>query len=263
MKRQFLLTILLLTLVSTSSCYAQQWGFSTGLGYSLFLGDVVELPKTPGFAINSEIWYELNQKFTIKMGGSIYSLVGDDFNKTRNRSFRSRNMESYISLMYTYKKPHRHWYHRKKVWRPFWYLGLGLTSVDPEGKVGTKQYTNLRKVQPEGVAIPRVSLMIPAGFGIKIDINRNYAIILDGGLRYAFSDNLDAVSRKVINTDNLSNAALSYYGSRIPAGGNPAVKDMYWISSFKIQYIPTDKRRRSKYRKRVTYPKYGYKRRRK
>ena len=271
MKKFTFISLLVFILFNCSSSYAQQkLSFSTGIGYTLFIGDVIDVPTIPGFTINLETWYNINEKFSLKIGGSLYSLIGNDFNVLRNRSFRSFNLEGYAALMYIYSKPnyHNHRYigKQKKTWKPFWYLGLGWTTVAPKGKArsGNEIY-DLMRVKPEVTQIPKIALIIPFGFGIKIDMNSQYALLLDGGIRYALSDVLDGVSKSSISVSDLSSIATDYYNNISDGnvlGGNPNSNDMYWLWAIKIQYTPSHHTKYSKYRRGSSFPRYGSKKRR-
>lgn len=240
-----------------------QWSFSAGPGMAIYAGDVAKVLGKPGIAMNFEIWYEINKKFTLKTGSSIYKISATDYSDDRKRSFRSKNIESYIQLMYSYKKPHHNYYHGRASLTPFIYAGLGVTKVDPEGKRGdSNNYTNLPRIKPEGKEIEQFALIIPIGGGLKYAISKHFAIVGDFGLRFTPSDLLDGVSKSSadIEQSNLSSAALSYYSSLTASGdaigGNSSVPDIYAIASVKIQYIPMPSNQ-SKFRKKSPYAKYS------
>ena len=221
---------------------AQRWSFAAGPGLTQYIGDINEGSlRGNRMAFNIEGWYPLTDNVQIKSGFSVYGLRGKDEDATRMRSFRASNVELYSSAMYYFKRGYL---------TPFAYAGIGATSSRPRGESPLGRW-DLRDVQPEGQRVPGLLAMIPFGVGLEYEINPVVSIVVDAAARYVLSDQIDAVSREVIPSHELSPLAVDYYESLSDAvarrivedgsivGGNPTDNDWYGIFSIKLKFTPT------------------------
>ena len=241
---QLLLTsvILCCLFVFSSPLKAQDWSFAVGPGITSFLGDASQQKlSSPGFALNAEAWYYLNDNFQLKSGLSFYRIRATDSDTMRLRSFDANNFEVYTSLLY---------YFPVGIVKPFAYAGVGFTTNNPMGPSRIGEW-DLRNIEPEATEVPGLVGIIPLGFGVEYEITPVLALVADVSVRYAFSDQMDAISREIIQTDNLSPQAVEYYeslsddiGRRVREeatirGGSSAENDIYGMFSLKIKFTPT------------------------
>ncbi len=221
---------------------AQDWSFAVGPGISSYIGDVTQqkLGK-PGFTLNAEAWYYLNDNFQLKSGLSFYNISGSDADTTRMRSFRASNIEVYTSAMYYFKRGY---------FTPFAYLGIGFTTNNPMGESRIGDW-DLKDTQPEGENVPGLVGIVPFGMGLEYEITPVLSVVADLSLRYALNDRLDAVSRDVIQVDQLSAEAIEYHESLSDyvarqvneqptlRGGISSDNDMYGMFTLKVKFTPT------------------------
>ena len=244
MNKKFFVLTLVVFLISNQKIFAQ-WSYGLGLGSTLFFGDITLLdPLNSRGVLGSEIWYEMSNLITLKTGSNIYQIAGDDRLKKRNRSFRSINLESYVALILTLKKPRDRKGKVSQLWYPFSYLGFGLTTNDPEGRsTSGNKYWDLARIQPEGKEIPAIVSFGLVGGGLVFHLSRDINLVSDVGFRVTTSDYLDGVSQSSF----LPSLAARGYFSEITfgntdniLGGNPKTNDIYAIFSFKLFYAPYD-----------------------
>lgn len=241
---QILFTSILLgcLFIFSSPLKAQDWSFAVGPGVTSFLGDASQQKlSAPGFALNAEAWYYLNDNFQLKTGLSFYRIRATDPDTLRLRSFDATNFELYTSLLY---------YFPEGFVKPFAYVGIGFTTNNPMGPSRIGEW-DLREVEPEAASVPGLTGIVPLGFGVEYEITPVLALVADVSLRYAFSDQLDAISKEIIQTDALSPRAVDYYeslsegaGRRVREeatirGGSSAENDIYGMFTVKIKFTPT------------------------
>lgn len=231
----------LIVLISFPS-KAQDWSFAVGPGVSSYIGDVSDQKLSqPGFTLNAEAWYYLNDNFQLKSGLSFYNISADDADTMRMRSFRSSNFEVYTSAMY---------YFKRGFFTPFAYVGIGFTTNNPMGQSPIGEW-DLRNVEPEAENVPGLVGIVPFGMGLEYEITPVLSVVADLSLRYALSDQLDAVSKEIIQVDELSGDAIEYHSSLSEyierqvneeptlRGGSSSEGDMYGMFSLKIKFTPT------------------------
>jgi len=229
-------------IIFSSPLQAQDWSFAVGPGLTSFIGDASDQKlSTPRFALNAEAWYYLNDNFQLKSGLSFYRLSAEDADTTRLRSFNANNFEVYTSLMY---------YFRRGVFTPFAYVGIGFTTSNPMGESRIGEW-DLRDIEPEGEEVPGLVGMVPLGVGLEYEITPVLSVVADLSMRYAFSDQMDAISREVILVDNLSPQAVEYHESLSDyiarqvneeaslQGGSSSEGDIYTMFSIKVKFTPS------------------------
>ena len=226
----------------TSSLQAQDWSFAVGPGVTTFIGDASEQRLSrPGFALNAEAWYYLNDNFRIKSGLSFYNIRANDPDSTRLRDFDASNIEVYTSLMY---------YFPVGLLKPFAYAGIGFTTNNPMGPSRIGEW-DLRTIEPEATAVPGLVGIVPMGLGLEYEITPVLSLVADLSVRYAFSDQLDAIGREIIRTEDLGAQAVEYYEAlsdnvgraareqETIRGGSSSQNDMYGMFSLKVKFTPT------------------------
>jgi hypothetical protein len=234
--------VLLGSLISVSTVYAQDWSFAIGPGVTQYFGDVNERQLGGNrFALNAEAWYRLTDNIQIKSGLSFYQLSAQDTDTARLRDFQANNFEFYSSAMYSFKQG---------FFTPFAYVGIGATTSNPQGDTRLG-YFNLKEVEPEADPVPGLVGIIPFGVGLDYEITPMLSVVFDLALRYAFSDRLDAMSREIIVVDDLSPLAIDYYSAlsdemdravqedQTLRGGNSANDDLYGMFTVKLRFTPT------------------------
>nr|WKN34230.1 hypothetical protein K4G66_17775 [Tunicatimonas sp. TK19036] len=222
---------------------AQDWSFAIGPGVTQYLGDVNEQQLGGNrWALNAEAWYRLTDNIQIKSGISFYQLQAQDADTTRLRSFQANNFEFYSTGMYSFKQGY---------FTPFLYLGIGATTSTPRGDTQLGYY-NLRDVEPEAERVPGLVGIIPFGAGLEYEITPVLSVVFDLALRYALTDQLDAMSKEIIVVDALSPLAREYYTAlsderarvineeETIRGGDSMNEDVYGMFSVKIKFTPTN-----------------------
>ncbi len=158
--------------------------------------------------------YKFNRFFALK-GGLYYCLLsGSDattqepFRQNRNLSFRSSIFElSCQGEFYFTKEQQGHLYRiknakGKKSYKIQAYLfgGVGVFHFNPQAKYEGR-WVNLRPLSTEGEGLPGgpkeyslFSVCIPYGIGASEGIGKDWAIGLEIGMRYTFTDYIDDVS---------------------------------------------------------------------
>lgn len=235
-------TLLYMLTAAMPSVQAQNWSLAAGPGLTQYVGDLNEGRISNNLmAFNVEGWYPLTDDIQIKSGISVYGLWGEDHDPSRMRSFRTTNLEFYSSALY---------YFRRGYLTPFVHAGLGATTSRPQGESPLGNW-DLRDVRPEGDKVPGLLAMIPFGVGLEYEISPMLSVVVDAAARYVLSDQIDAVSQKVVSSEALSPLATDYYRSlsadmarRIKeegeiAGGDPTSNDWYGIFSIKLKFAPS------------------------
>lgn len=299
------LLLLGVTLLNTAS-NAQRWKrqryeLMARVGATNFLGELgganqigtdyykdFEIAMTR-YCIGAGMRYKLTE-FTALRGELYYArLRGEDrltqepYRNNRNLMFRSPVIETDIIMEFSWMRESigsRYKVRRvkgrgKKASEVYFYgfAGIGGMWFNPRGKLDNTWYS-LRPLRTEGQGLvesrPTYSpfqLVIPWGLGVKYNVNKQWCIGLEYGVRNTFTDYIDDVSTtyfdKTILRQNfgeesvlLSDPALaetfSYMGEnyhQAPPGqsigcqtcpnqqrGDPTDKDMYMFLNFTVNY---------------------------
>lgn len=275
-----------------------------GIGAANFLGELgganqigtnfvkdLEFSTTrPSLAIGMR--YKTSKRFGVK-GGLYYQLVSgadrltkEPFRNNRNLSFRSHIFEvSVQGEFYFTKEQQGHRYKIKNAkgmknydYQAYLFVGIGGFFFNPQAKY-EGHWVNLQPLGTEGQGLPggpkkykRVNICIPYGIGAKYNINKDYSVGLEIGMRKTFTDYIDDVSTVYYDNDKLrdENGAMAADLAdpsllRYPAelGGNsvnawqagpgqqrgdPKDKDAYMFVNITVSYkVPYKKRTRSKF----------------
>lgn len=275
-----------------------------GIGAANFLGELgganqigtnfvkdLEFSMTrPSAAIGMR--YKFAKRFAVK-GGLYYQLVSgadrttkEPFRNNRNLSFKSNIFElSAQAEFYLTKEQQGHRYKIKNAkgmknydYQAYMFVGIGGFYFNPKAQY-KGSWVALQPLSTEGQGLPggpkkysRVSLCIPYGIGAKYNLNKDWAIGLEIGIRKTFTDYIDDVSTNYYDNDALraakGNAAADLADPsklRYPAelGGNatgawqsaagqqrgdPKDKDAYMFINITASYkVPYRRRTRSKF----------------
>lgn len=188
--------LLLLPLLSVAQ---EKWEGGLFLGYSNYLGDLVEPTWTlkqssPAFGIL--LRNHISPRFGLR-GNLLYGKIeGDDANYDRNEargaSFESTLVE--LSIMGEYELLGNRRYSQegtfKKIVTPYIFGGLGMSFGNPKVENGD--------IEDFGTA--RAAL--PIGFGLNFDVSRKIKIGLEYGTRLTFTDYMDGVKTTGDPNDN-------------------------------------------------------------
>ena len=142
-------------------------------------------------------------------------------------------------------------FYQRRAINPYVFGGVGLTFFNPKANYEGETY-NLRKYETENVKYGNVSIIFPAGIGLKIKVIPVLNINVEAGYRVTFTDYLDDVSTVYISTDSIQDPVrLGLVDRRVELGlapeepgtprGNPGANDGYAMFNIKVEYyLPTD-----------------------
>ncbi len=293
--RQICLILLIISSIATAtsaqSFYSRRiertWMFSYGTGASTYHGDLNDLfYDRIGAALGANLGIGLRKKvgsqLSLRFDFNYYTIGGSDSasgflrGKTpdkrkgerdgerdtrfiRNLSFSATNFEFSLLSTFTLIPEEKRFGKRPKI-NPYLFMGLGLSTNNPQGKHPTAGKVNLRKLNTE--ALPNggysgIILVLPVGVGIKFRANKYIDILVEGGRRFIFTDYLDDVSTVYPGSDELLAApragsdelALIFFDRSVEGGyparkpgktrGNPDRKDAYYIFQVRLEmYLP-------------------------
>lgn len=254
----FLILPLFLVLVSTTQ--AQRWKryrheVSFNLGAANYLGDLGGATTGDGtrfgdfqFAVTRPAFgvsyrYRLADRFATKvnlMYGRVYgddAEAGNDGRKLRNLNFRSPVMELSVQGEFYFLKESSGSAYRLSGMRGgspiagYLFGGIGLFYFNPQGEDANGDWVDLADLNTEGQGLPggpddysQVSVAFPLGFGFKYNINREWSVGIEYGIRMTTTDYLDDVSTTYYDPDALRAAngdlAVEMADKRIDAEGN-------------------------------------------
>lgn len=237
--------------------------------------------------------YKFAKRFGVK-GGLYYQLLSGADNLTkepyrhnRNLSFRSNVFELSGQLeVYLTREQQGHRYKIKNArgmksydYQLYLFGGVGAFYFNPQAKYNGR-WVNLQPLGTEGQGLPggkkkysRVNVCIPYGIGAKYNLNKDWSVGLEVGIRKTFTDYLDDVS--TVYYDNaklraargdaaadLADPSLSNYPVELLNGGTttadqtaagqqrgqPKYKDAFMFINITASYkVPYKKRTRSKF----------------
>tara|TARA_Y100000589_G_scaffold134534_1_gene128698 strand:- start:574 stop:1407 length:834 start_codon:yes stop_codon:yes gene_type:complete len=142
---------------------------------------------------------------------------------------------------------------------PYFFGGLGLIRSNPKANLDG-DWVELQPLTTEGVKYSRNQIVIPFGFGVKVNFTHHISLSFEYGIRKTFTDYLDDVSGTYPDLDLLysdvgvtafrlsnrvkendivegsfspSNKIIDYSGMQ---RGNSANKDWYMVSGIVLTY---------------------------
>lgn len=236
--------------------------------------------------------YKFSKRMAIK-GGFYYQLVSgadrltkEPFRNNRNLSFRSHIFElSAQAEFYVTKEQQGHRYKIKNAkgmknydYQAYLFVGIGAFYFNPQAMYNGA-WVNLQPLGTEGQGLPggpkkysRIAICIPYGIGAKYNLNKDYAVGLEIGIRKTFTDYIDDVStvyydNSVIRDErgdmagDLADPSLMNYPAELGGAtstadqtatgqqrGDPKDKDAFMFVNITVSYkVPYKRRTRSKF----------------
>ena len=197
--------LLVYIFVLFSSCAVAQRGIELGVwvGASQYFGDLhTELTiSDPGISFGFGGRYNFDERISTKIGINYARIGGDDFDSPntfenqRNLSFFSNIFDATIQAEFNFF-PYIHG-SKEDNFTPYLFAGGTLFAFSPKAKLEGVTY-NLRDFGTEGQAIreeySRFSKALTFGVGLKFDINVDWSINVELGVRNSQSDYIDDVS---------------------------------------------------------------------
>lgn len=178
------------------------------LGTSYYLGDLnTNHFYQPSAAAGLIIRRNINKRFCYKAEAMIINIRSDEresediIANNRGLHFRSiiYDLSGQIEFNFLPYQPGNPLYQ----WTPFVFTGLSLFHYNPQAEDKNGKWVNLQSLGTEGqgsAAYPDrepyslTQVAVPIGGGVKIAVNKSFAIILEYSVRKTFSDYLDDVS---------------------------------------------------------------------
>lgn len=249
MKKRFLTFTLALFGITAFAQQTMEVGLFGGLSY--YLGDLNPgihfLGSKPAYGVMAR--YVIDPRWVIRASAYRGKVTGDDgmgrTNEMRDLKFESRITDISITAEFNFFNYLTG--SRKNTLTPFIFGGIGMFFFDPEAD-GVK----LRSIGTEGQQIgfdgrkpySLVAFSIPFGIGAKYNLNSRLCLSAEWGLRKAFTDYLDDVSKTYylegsqINISNpeefLSDPTLVHQPWQ--ERGNPTTRDWYNFTGISLTY---------------------------
>lgn len=206
------------------------WEAGLQLGYANYVGDLTEPTFTfdeANFAVGLNLKKGLSENFSGRLNVLIGQLSGDDANydrlASRGNSFEGTFTE--ITLMGEYELFGHNRYDENglftSTFSPYVFLGIGVNLHDPDVTYGDPDNIDARKSRPSA------HFTIPVGAGLKKDINKDWYLTAEWGLRLVASDYLDGVKESGAPDNN-----DAYFSGGISIGYRFGQKDQLEIPDF-------------------------------
>lgn len=242
-KRIILLILLLVPMISSAQRWKRfRYEVVYGIGATNFLGELgganqigtdyfrdLEISMTR-YVLNIGMRYKLSQYTSVKTGISYGRLRGHDntteepARKNRNLHFRSPLIEWSTQYEFSWMKEtikSRYKIRRvrgrgKKGSEIYFYGFVGFSTFwfNPKAQLGgSGKWHALKPLHTEGQGLEeyptrknysRFQVAIPAGIGIKYNIDKSSSIGIEYGLRKTFTDYIDDVSKSYIDKEVLA-----------------------------------------------------------
>lgn len=173
------------------------------VGASQYFGDLqTEFAITdPGFAGGLNLRYNFDTRISFKTSLNYARLSASDadsqntFERQRNLSFYSNTYDLTSQIEFNFLK----YVHGSKdhFFTPYLFAGLSVFSFNPKTELNGEQF-NLRLFGTEGQAIGeeygRFSVATTLGMGLKWDLNYDWSMNVEFGIRNTYTDYIDDVS---------------------------------------------------------------------
>jgi hypothetical protein len=248
---------LILILIVNNICKGQEWQAELMGGVSGYNGDLTQRRvalKELRPALNFNIKYNSGDYVNVRIGIGYTQLAGNDKDNTRmdlknrNLSFKSNIFEANVIGEVNLFDPEEYTSY------PYILGGVGLFHFNPFTYDKDNRKTYLQPLSTEGEGLKEypgrkkyslVQFCLPVGAGWKWNINEQWNISYEFGIRILFTDYLDDVSRTYADLEVLvaekgpKSAELAYRGAPpfVYVGemrGNRSVNDVYFFNGVKI-----------------------------
>ena len=193
-----------------SSLSAQYWEVGGMVGLSVYHGDLAPdfSFQTPGVAATAFVRRNVDSRLSLRIGASFGSIGASDenslnpYNQARNLSFNSTIFEGSLNFEFNFLPFHHHNKNRNQF-SPYLLAGFGIFYHNPTAKYKGARFA-LQPLGTEGQAPGQEYALVQPSFiiggGLKIDINNQWGIIIEGATRILFFDYLDDVSGNYADT---------------------------------------------------------------
>lgn len=184
--------------------------------------------------------------------GSDINAPDSSFQRQRNLSFESRNIQFHLAGIY-YLKAYKGDYYKRWIFDPYLVAGVGYLNYNPAAVLGGERFS-LRDAMTEGVSYKKWAVTIPFGVGAKFRVNEFLNVNCEVLYNYAFTDYLDDVSNTYATEFPTSTAELlsdrkdeigvvnpEFYDQIQPGArrGDSSTKDGFLLISIKAEiFIP-------------------------
>ena len=242
------------------------WSVETKIGGTTYHGDLneffydksrarpnagISIKRRLGSQISAGVsfnWYQIAARDSDVGEGP--SGNEDNTRRIRNLSFRSNNIEASIGIYFN-PIPTKGAHTSRPLIDPYLYIGVGFSTNTPKAQYNGA-YVSLRPLQTEGVDYNNVILIIPAGIGAELKMNKNFSIMANVTYSLTFTDYLDDVSTVYPDPADLnSSLARALYERQTEIGGvaprpgairgNPLKNDVYFLAQVGAKFfVPSD-----------------------
>lgn len=186
------------------------------VGANTYIGELNKNPfSNSRFSIGAIYRYTLPNNRIVLRGNLNFgyvrgadSLQSSDFETYRNLSFRTRIIElsGIIEVnFFPYEIGSKKYKHS-----PYMFSGLTYFNMNPQGEINGEYY-DLKPLGTEGQGIDgyadyykKSQFAIPFGLGYKINLSSAWALNLEWGIRFTFTDYLDDVSGVYADPSDMS-----------------------------------------------------------
>lgn len=223
MKKSIQIFCLLLSLGwGMGNAIAQENEFGFWAGTSVYLGDL-----NPNMSFKNARWgsgvfyrYNLNNRMAIRGAFNYGFLDAADkrikrypYLQARNLSFQSHIAELAATFEINFFKYALQKSRDTRFWTPYVFIGASIFYYNPYTHLNGRRYI-LESVGTEGQksansptknrGYDQYSIAIPFGLGVKIALNRNWALNIEASSRITFIDYLDDVSGDYAEYENVN-----------------------------------------------------------
>jgi hypothetical protein len=212
-KRFKSLSLVLLLMIAGTTLTAQRgWEAGPGGGISNYFGDLNTNFRVnkPGLTGSLNFRYNFNNRICMKFAGNYGSLSASDadsknvFEQQRNLSFESIIIDGSTQFEFNFL-PYTHG-SADEFFTPYLFVGLSVFHYNPMAEYEGQLY-ELRELGTEGQFKGEEYLSTSGawlyGIGLKMDINYQWSINFELGLRSTFTDYLDDVSSVYPDNDDV------------------------------------------------------------
>ncbi|GJM31339.1 MAG: hypothetical protein DHS20C18_03400 [Saprospiraceae bacterium] len=201
---------ILIAIAFVSALSAQpKWEWGLFVGGANYLGDLVETEwpvlKETMPAAGFSLAFTPNQQFFFQTSIFYARVKGDDQNlddafiaNYRNFKFESELIDLSFQTRFELfgKKRFRYETPFNGVITPYLFGGVGLVWIKakPDFSLADRETYFLLIQEDKAAALDQPRLTIPVGAGVKLDLGKKTALMLDVGFRTSFTDLLDGIS---------------------------------------------------------------------
>lgn len=214
--------LIIIGLTSTFTSLAQiKWELGGQIGVTAYQGDLMstDIPEKEAvdFAYGLFVRHHLSPTWAIRANALMGTWQSSDIyaadpnRQRRDFSFTNRLTEGSLLLEWDPWGKRRYSdgpYRFQRRITPFAYLGVGAGLYQINNSYGFEDRERILNLieADQAASEDMISLAIPAGLGLKIDLSKRSTLSFEGGPHYGFNDLFDGVSQS----------------------GQPATNDWYW-----------------------------------